>query len=128
VTAAQFRKLALAFPGAEPSAHMGHPDFRVGGKVFATLGYPDKGWGMVRLTPDQQEMFMGLKPVIFVPAAGAWGLRGATCVRLEAAPVGLVRDALGAAWENTAPRPKARAGSGAGGRAAGGRAAKKPAR
>jgi hypothetical protein len=111
VTAAGFRKLALAFPGAEPSEHMGHPDFRVGGKVFATLGYPDRKWAMVRLTPDQQEMYMGMEPEVFVPAAGAWGLRGATCVRLEGAPVGLVRDALGAAWENTTPKPKARAGA-----------------
>jgi len=107
VTAAQFRRLALALPGAEPSAHMGHPDFRVGGKVFATLGYPSKEWGMVKLTPDQQELFMGMKPGIFVPAAGAWGLRGATCVKLAAAPAGLVRDALAAAWENTAPKPTA---------------------
>lgn len=106
MTAAQFRRLALALPRAEPSAHMGHPDFRVGGKVFATLGYPSKEWGMVKLTPDQQELFMGLKPGVFVPAAGAWGLRGATCVRLAAAPAGLVRDALAAAHENTAPKPK----------------------
>jgi len=114
VTAAGFRKLALAFPGAEPSAHMGHPDFRVGGKVFASLGYPDKKWGMVRLTPDQQEMYMSMEPEVFVPAAGTWGLRGATCVRLEAAPAGLVRDALGAAWENTAGGPKTRPGAPAG--------------
>jgi hypothetical protein len=111
VTADRFRKLALTCPGAEPSTHMGHPDFRVGGKVFATLGYPDKAWGMVKLTPAQQEMFAGMKPEVFVPAKGAWGLRGATCVNLAAAPEGLVRDALEAAWKNTVPKTKARAGA-----------------
>ena len=90
---------------------MGHPDFRVGGKVFATLGYPDKAWGMVKLTPAQQEMFMEMRPDVFVPAKGTWGLRGATCVKLAAAPEGLVRDALGEALKNTVPRTKARAGA-----------------
>ncbi|HKQ97863.1 MAG TPA: MmcQ/YjbR family DNA-binding protein [Candidatus Polarisedimenticolia bacterium] len=104
MTPAQFRKLALALPEAEASSHMGHPDFRVGGKVFATLGYPDAGWGMAKLTPDQQDAFMAMKPEVFKPAAGAWGLRGATCVLLKDAPAGLVRDALKAAWTNTAPK------------------------
>ena len=103
MTVNQFRKLALGLPEVVEAAHMGHPDFRVGGKVFATLGYPDKGWGMVRLTPDQQEMFTGLKPEVFAPVKGGWGLRGATLVNLKAAPAGLVRDALAAAWDNTAP-------------------------
>ena len=108
MTAADFRRLALALPQAEPSAHMGHPDFRIGGRVFATLGYPSKEWGMVKLTPDQQELYMGMKPEVFVPAAGAWGLKGATCVRLAGAPVALVRGALKAAHANTAPRKKPR--------------------
>lgn len=113
MTTTQFRKLALALPGAEESAHMGHPDFRVGGRIFATLGYPSNEWGMAALTPDQQELFMAMKPAIFVPAAGAWGLKGATCVKLGAAPVGLVRDALKAAWGNRATGRKAGAKRGA---------------
>lgn len=104
MTPAQFRRLALALPETEASSHMGHPDFRVGGKVFATLGYPSAEWGMAKLTPDQQEAFMAMKPEVFKPAAGAWGLRGATCVFLKDAPAGLVRDALKAAWANTAPK------------------------
>jgi hypothetical protein len=111
VTIARFRRLALALPEAEPSAHMGHPDFRLRGKVFASLGYPTKEWGMVKLTPDQQEKFICLLPEVFVPAKGAWGLRGATCVNLKIAPASLVRDALAAAWDNTAPKTLAAARS-----------------
>jgi hypothetical protein len=104
----EFRRLALGLPEAAESSHMAHPDFRVRGKVFATLGYPANGWGMVKLTADQQELFVQLEPEIFVPAKGAWGLRGATCVRLKSAPRGLVRRALAAAWCNTAPKRLAR--------------------
>jgi hypothetical protein len=100
----EFRRLALDLPEAAESAHMAHPDFRVRGKVFATLGYPSHGWGMVKLTPDQQDLFVQLEPEVFVPAKGAWGLRGATCVKLKSAPRGLVRRALAAAWGNTAPK------------------------
>jgi hypothetical protein len=62
MTAAEFRRLALSLPGVEESAHMDHPDFRVGGKIFATLGYPDKSWGMVKLFPDQQKEFVAAEP------------------------------------------------------------------
>lgn len=85
VTPAQFRRIALSFPEAVESAHMSHPDFRVRGKVFATLGYPDKKWGMVKLTPDQQEVFVADEPKVFIPAKGAWGSQGSTTVFLKAA-------------------------------------------
>ncbi len=101
---AEFRRLALAMPEASEVGHMGHPDFRVGGKIFATLGYPDAGWGMVKLTPDQQEAFVSAEPKGFVPVKGGWGLKGATTVCLRLAKVARVRVALGAAWENVAPR------------------------
>jgi hypothetical protein len=81
---------------------MGHPDFRVDGKIFATLG-PDEAWGMVKLTPDQQAMFMTEQPEVFHPASGKWGLRGATVVTLRRAKPSTIRQALSMAWRNTAP-------------------------
>jgi hypothetical protein len=80
MTPAGFRRLALALPETSEVGHMGHPDFRVGGKIFATLGYPDGGWGMVKLTPDQQEALVSAEPSVFAPVKGGWG-RGAprTC-------------------------------------------------
>jgi len=103
MTAADFRSLALSFPEASESAHMNHPDFRVRGKIFATLG-PKEDWGMVRLTPDQQATFVRGKQGAFQPASGAWGRRGCTIVRLEDANESTVRQALSAAWRNTAPK------------------------
>lgn len=103
MTADEFRNLALGFPETSEAAHMGHPDFRVRGKIFATLG-PDEDWGMVKLTPDQQASFMHLEPNVFHPASGAWGRRGCTIVRLEGAEELTVRQALLAAWRNTAPK------------------------
>src|SRR5258706_15551065 len=94
----EFRRLALGLPEAAESSHMGHPDFRVRGKVFATLGYPAGGWGMVRLSPEQQELYVQVRPEAFSPVKGGWGLRGATSVRLRLAPRGLLREALSAAW------------------------------
>ena len=93
-----FRRLALAMPEASEEAHMGHPDFRVGGRIFATLGYPDEGWGMVALTPDLQEAFVTAEPQVFVPVKGAWGARGATNVRLRPAKAQTLRIAMAAAW------------------------------
>lgn len=104
VTPSDFRRIALSFPEAVESAHMDHPDFRVGGKVFATLGYPEKGWGMVKLPPKEQVFFIEAEPDVFVPARGAWGLRGATTVRLRSANKTSLRRALAAAWRNTAPK------------------------
>src|SRR5262245_44256821 len=108
VTAKDFRSLALSLPEASESAHMGHPDFRVRGKIFATLGAPDEGWGMVKLTPAQQALFVRAEPGAFKPANGAWGRRGCTYVRLAAADEGSVRQAVIAAWRNTAPQRLAR--------------------
>ena len=108
VTLAQFRRIALSFPEAVGSAHMNHPDFRVRGKVFATLGYPDKKWGMVKLTPEQQEEFVADEPNAFVPAKGAWGRQGCTTVLLRAAKQATLRRAILAAWLNAAPKPLAR--------------------
>ena len=99
-----FRRIALGLEGAVEGGHMGHPDFRVKGKVFATLGYPDAGWGMVRLMPEQQDVFMTLAPDAFAPAAGAWGRQGSTLVRLEAVPDDLLEAALSAAWRLRAGR------------------------
>jgi len=104
MTAHQFRRLALSLPQVEERAHMNHPDFRVGGKVFATLGYPDKTWGMVKLTPGQQRIYVQENPGMFVPANGAWGRQGCTLVRLKDAEAETVREALTAAWLGNAPR------------------------
>ncbi len=104
MTTTEFRRMALGLPEAIESAHMDHPDFRVGGKIFATLGYPAKGWGMVKLTPRQQAAFVESEPEAFVPVNGAWGRRGATCVYLRLVRKTSVRKALTAAWANTAPK------------------------
>ncbi len=104
MTAADFRRMALGFPEAKEGAHMDHPDFRVGGKIFATLGYPESGVGMVKLFPDQQKDLVRAEPEVFTPVNGLWGRRGATYVRLKAAKKASVRRALAAAWRNTAPR------------------------
>jgi hypothetical protein len=93
-----FRRIALALEGAEERAHMGHPDFRVNGKVFATLAYPNAAWGMVQLMPEQQEDFIALAPDAFRPANGAWGRQGSTLVRLDAVETGVLENALAAAW------------------------------
>jgi hypothetical protein len=106
MTIDRFRSLALALPGAVESAHMGHADFRVEGKIFASLGYPDDGFGMVKLTPEQQRSFMKQAPSVFDPCAGAWGRGGATSVDLAAARVDLVRAALQAAAENVASQAR----------------------
>ena len=94
--------MALGLPEATESSHMNHPDFRVRGKIFATLGYPEKGWGLVKLTPEQQRLFVDISSAVFVPAKGAWGDRGATSVLLRAASKTAVREALQFAWRNIA--------------------------
>ena len=103
MTAAEFRKIALALPEATEGAHVGHPDFRVGGKIFATLG-PDEAWGMVKLTPDEQDALCRSHPNGFEPFPGAWGRNGSTKVHLAAAKGPIVREALLVAWSNTAPK------------------------
>jgi hypothetical protein len=104
VTADDFRQIALSLPEALESAHMDHPDFRVRGKIFATLGYPDQGWGMVKLTPEQQTSLVRAEPAVFVPAKGAWGRRGSTIVRLDTVDQVTLSGALVAAWRNVAPK------------------------
>jgi hypothetical protein len=104
MTANEFRELALSFPEAIESAHMHHPDFRVGGRIFATLGYPNKDSAMVKLTPDEQKEFVRSNQGVFTPVKGAWGRQGATNVDLPVARIKIVREALTAAWRNTAPK------------------------
>jgi hypothetical protein len=100
VTAAGFRRIALGLNDAVEEAHHGHPDFRVGGRIFATLGYPDTKWGVVMLTPDQQRGFVRDYPTAFAPASGAWGAQGSTTVRLNAVEEEALGEALTLAWRN----------------------------
>lgn len=109
VTVHDFRRIALALPEASENAHMGHPDFRVRNKVFATLGYPDNAWAMVKLTPEQQASFVRAEPAVFVPVKGAWGRRGATNIRIDLADEATLRHAIVAAWRNVAPKRVLRA-------------------
>jgi hypothetical protein len=104
VTANDFRRLASAQPEAIESSHMDHPDFRVGGKIFATLGHPAEGWAMVKLTPEQQHYFSKAEPEVFVPVKGGWGRRGATSVNLKVASKKTLEKAVRAAWRNKAPK------------------------
>jgi len=104
MTAAGFRRLALQAPEAEENSHMGHPDFRVKGKVFATLGAPGPQWGMVKLTPRDQASYVAEKPGVFEVAKGAWGAHGATYVHLKGADRAVLKSVIMAAWCNVAPR------------------------
>jgi len=102
MTANEFRRMALRLPDAIEAAHMGHPDFRVSGKIFATLGYPRQGMGVVILTREQLELFVRTEPTTFVPVPGGWGKKGSTHVMLRAATKAAVREALTMAWRNRA--------------------------
>ena len=95
-----FRKIALAMSGSVESAHMGHPDFRANGKIFATL-HGDKKSGMVKLTPEQQQDFLRDYPAMFVPENGAWGRSGSTRVMLKQADEEVLGEAMTLAWQNT---------------------------
>jgi hypothetical protein len=108
MTVEDFRRIALRFPETVEGSHMGHPDFRVRNKIFATIPDPKKQRGMVKLTPEQQQDFAGDAPKIFEPVQGGWGLRGATYVNLKPAKKEQVRLALVAAWLNAAPKPLAK--------------------
>jgi len=103
MTESDFRRIALGMTGAVESAHMGHPDFRRDGRIFATLHH-DRAWGMVKLTPEQQRAFMRDEPNAFKPESGAWGRQGCTAVRLEAVDEDVLGEALTLAWQNGAPR------------------------
>jgi hypothetical protein len=102
MTADEFREFALSLKGATESAHMRHPDFRAHGRIFATLGYPDAAWGMVKLAPRDQKHFVEQHPQVFVPSKGAWGLQGSTLVRLDQVKPDVLRTALDLAWQNSA--------------------------
>jgi hypothetical protein len=104
MTPDDFRKLALLLPETVEQEHQGHPDFRVRDKVFATLGWPDIEWGVVKLPIAEQKTCVALHPKVFEPVAGVWGQRGSTKVRLAAAEMDVVRDALRIAWRNVAPK------------------------
>jgi hypothetical protein len=99
--AEDFRRIALGLKDAVESAHMGHPDFRVGGRIFATL-HPDHQWGMVKLTPDQQQEFVRTHPATFKPENGAWGRQGCTAVRLDSVDEDTLGEALTLARQNIA--------------------------
>ena len=104
MTPSVFRKIALSLPETEERQHMNHPDFRVAEKIFATLGYPDKTRGMVKLSPEDQHNFSKDYPEAFIPVKGAWGRRGATSVVLKAAPSDTLRKAIEGAWRFNAPK------------------------
>jgi len=104
----RFRKIALGLPDAVEGAHQGRADFRVKKRIFATLGYPDEDWGMVKLTPEQQAVLVEAEPDIFRPVPGGWGKGGATNVRLAKADATTLKSALTMAWRNIAERPQAK--------------------
>src|SRR6516225_11978482 len=99
MTADDFRRIALSLEGAEEGSHMGSPDFRVGGRIFATLASQAQGYGNLMLTPEEQAAFVGELPEVFVPIAGGWGRMGATHIRLDAASEDVLAGALHAAWK-----------------------------
>ncbi|MBC7773173.1 MAG: MmcQ/YjbR family DNA-binding protein [Pyrinomonadaceae bacterium] len=103
MTIDEFREIALSMPLATQESHMGHPDFRVKGRIFAAINSADNQLGMVKLTPQQQTQRIKAKPKMFLPASGSWGEKGATLVRLAAADKASVRLAIADAWRNTAP-------------------------
>ena len=105
MTVAGFRRIALSMPQATESAHMGHPDFRVSGKIFATLfRRDDVDFGMVKLKPEQQRRFVEDDPEAFEPIKGGWGRQGCTQARLSAADKAALQDAIFTAWLNVAPK------------------------
>ena len=111
VTPAGFRRIALDLKEAVERAHHGHPDFRVGGRIFATLGFPDNKWGMVNLPREQQRSFVRDHPGVFVPAAGAWGEQGSTTVRLDAISEEALGEALTLAWRHAVEKGPTRPAS-----------------
>ena len=104
MTAEQFREMALSFPEAIEAAHMGHPDFRVGGKIFATLGYASEGRGVLLLSPDEQHEVIGQHPEMFESVPGGWGRRGSTQVILKQIARPVLEAAMRKAWQRKAPK------------------------
>jgi len=99
MTAADFRRIALSLEGAEEGSHMGAADFRVGGRIFATLASEDQGFGNLMLTPEQQTDFVRELPDVFLPVRGGWGRMGATHIRLAKANEDILSGALRTAWK-----------------------------
>ena len=99
MTVADFRRIALSLEGAEEGSHMGAADFRVGGRIFATLAAQDQGYGNLMLTPEVQADFVAELPEVFIPIAGGWGRMGATHIRLSVATEDLLAGALRSAWK-----------------------------
>jgi hypothetical protein len=106
MTIDEFRKIALDIPTAVEGSHMHHPDFRIAGKIFASLGIPNKEWGLVKLTPEQQRTFIEKAPEVFKPCSRSWGRQGYTNVYLVAAKPTIVRGALDTAAKNVASKKK----------------------
>ena len=104
MTVKTFRTLALAQPESAEVGHMGHPDFRVKNKIFATLGYPDARHGMVKLNTEQRDGFVDAAPEAFAPVPGGWGRTGATLVDLRAVSLNALAAAIEMAWSNVAPK------------------------
>jgi len=96
---AGFRRIALSLPGAEEASHMGSPDFRVGGRIFATLASQNLGYGNLMLSPEQQADFVAEAPEAFLPVKGGWGRMGATHVHLAVVSEDVLEGALQAAWK-----------------------------
>jgi len=99
MTASDFRRLALSLEGAEEGSHMGAADFRVGGRIFATLAAVRHGYGNLMLTPEIQAQFVAEAPEVFLPIPGGWGRNGATHLRLAAANEDLLLGGLRTAWK-----------------------------
>jgi hypothetical protein len=99
MTADDFRRIALNLPGAEEGSHMGAVDFRVGGRIFATLASVKQGYGNLMLTPEMQAEFVGERPDVFLPVPGGWGRNGATHLRLDTADRDVTEGTLRAAWK-----------------------------
>ena len=99
MNAADFRRIALSLPGAEESSHMGAPDFRVGGRIFATLASQELGYGNLMLTPETQAEYVAEQPQIFLPVKGGWGRMGITHIRLAEVDEDILAGALRAAWK-----------------------------
>jgi len=99
MTARDFRRIALSFDGAEEGSHMGAADFRVGGRIFATLASIKDGFGNLMLTPEIQAEFVADAPELFTPVAGGWGRMGITHIRLAKADGDVLSGALRTAWQ-----------------------------
>jgi len=104
VTAADFRRIALSLPEAVEGSHFGQADFRVGGKIFATLGLASEGYGVLLLSPEQQAGMLEDEPEIFSPVPGGWGRKGSTRVRRAKVAPDILEGALRTAWRRKAPR------------------------